>query len=71
MNSFLKRLTSVIHWIAFLISLAVLYMVFSDPYISSGSTLFFKVIIVLIPNTIGWLIKYISTGDSNFFPFGK
>jgi len=69
MNSFLKRLTSVIHWIAFLISLAVLYMVFSDPYISSGSTLFFKVIIVLIPNTIGWLIKYISTGDSNFYPF--
>ncbi|MBH36398.1 MAG: hypothetical protein CMD89_00495 [Gammaproteobacteria bacterium] len=72
MNSFLERLTSVIHWIAFLITLAVAYMVFTDPYISSDSTpLFFKVIIVLIPNTIGWLIKYISTGDSNFFPFGK
>lgn len=69
MNSFLERLTSVIHWIAFLITLAIAYTVFTDPFPSYG--FYIKAILVLIPNTIGWLIKYIFTGDSNFFPFGK
>ena len=37
---------------------------FSDP---NDYLIYF--VIALVPNTIGWLIKYIFTGDGNFFPF--
>ena len=35
---------------------------FSDP---NDYLIYF--VIALVPNTIGWLIKYIFTGDGNFF----
>jgi hypothetical protein len=66
MSSFLERLTSVIHWIAFLMSILIVVMTlsYSDP---DDYLIYF--VFALVPNTIGWLIKYIFTGDGNFFPF--
>ena len=62
----IERLASVLHWIGFLISIFIVVMTisFSDP---NDYLIYF--VIALVPNTIGWLIKYIFTGDGNFFPF--
>ncbi len=70
MNSFLERLTLVIHWIAFLITLFFVYGMWGLE--GSGDTwaeFLVAIVIVLIPNTIGWLIKYVLTGNSDYFPF--
>ena len=62
----IERLASVTHWIGFLISIFILVMTIpsSDP---NDYLIYF--VIALVPNTVGWLIKYIFTGDGNFFPF--
>lgn len=65
MRSFLERLTGVIHWIGFGISLAFAYTLFND--INNG--LAFNIFIILTPNTLGWLIKYIFTGNGKYLPF--
>ena len=67
MNSFLVRLCSIIHWIAFLITCYGIYIVFSVTNLDEKLSLIN--LTVLIPNTIGWLIKFIFTGNSRFFPF--
>ena len=73
MNSFLERLTLVIHWIAFLITLFVAFGLFfgevSGVRWDSWAHILFGLVFVLIPNTIGWLIKYVLTGNSDYFPF--
>lgn len=68
MSNFFERLAGVIHWIGFLITCYALYLFISDPGLQSDP-IWFSVIVALIPNTIGWLIKYIFTGDGKFFPF--
>tara|TARA_B100000214_G_scaffold31221_1_gene20124 strand:- start:587 stop:979 length:393 start_codon:yes stop_codon:yes gene_type:complete len=67
MKGFLERLTGVIHWIGFGVSLYLVYFIYFE--YPSDSPLWFDVLMILIPNTIGWLIKYIVTGNSNFLPF--
>ena len=67
MKGFFERLTLVIHWIGLGGSVFGAYLVlfeFSDDY-----PIWFNALIVLAPNTLGWLIKYIVTGNSNFLPF--
>lgn len=67
MKGFFERLTLVIHWIGFGGSLFLVFLLFfkySNDYPTWANAL-----IVLAPNTLGWLIKYIVTGNSNFLPF--
>ena len=68
MESFLARFCSVVHWIAFLITCGLLYTIISLSG-ESANPFLFNFIAALIPNTIGWLIKFIFTGNGNFFPF--
>tara|TARA_B100001175_G_C19356042_1_gene564724 strand:+ start:425 stop:625 length:201 start_codon:yes stop_codon:yes gene_type:complete len=66
MSNFLERLTGVIHWIGFAMSLLVAYLLFTS---TNSNGLAFNVIFTLTPNTLGWLIKYIFTGDGKYLPF--
>ena len=66
MESFLVRLCSVIHWIAFLITCGLIYVVFS---VNNPDELLLNFSLALVPNTIGWLVKFIFTGNGKFFPF--
>ena len=66
MKSFLERLTGVIHWIGFGISLALAYALFTTV---NNNGLAFNIFIILTPNTLGWLIKYIFTGNGKYLPF--
>ena len=67
MNSFLVKLCSVIHWIGFLMTCWLIYVVLSVSDLDTELSLIN--LTVLIPNTIGWLIKLIFTGNRRFFPF--
>lgn len=72
MSNFMERLALVIHTIAFLITLLFAY-VFINDNVSGGTGmtgLLINIALALIPNTIGWVIKYLITGDTYFFPFG-
>ena len=66
MSDFLERLTGIIHWIGFLITLLISYLYLTEPANIETSL---KIAIALMPNTVGWLIKYIFTGNGKFFPF--
>ena len=66
MESFLARLCAVVHWIAFLITCGFMYVILSG---ESTNPFLFNFIAALIPNTIGWLIKFIFTGNGKFLPF--
>tara|TARA_B100000212_G_C26925643_1_gene343912 strand:+ start:102 stop:317 length:216 start_codon:yes stop_codon:yes gene_type:complete len=66
MESFLVRLCSVVHWIAFLITCLFMYVILTG---ESGNPFLLNFIVALIPNTLGWLIKYIFTGNGKFLPF--
>ena len=66
MTGFLKRLTGLIHWAGFLMTVFVSYLYLTEPV---NYEPLMKVFIALLPNTIGWLIKYIFTGNSKFLPF--
>jgi len=66
MSDFLERLTGVLHWFGFIISVFVAYLFFTDGY---DSPMLLSLVIILIPNTIGWLIKFVFTGNGKFFPF--
>jgi hypothetical protein len=67
MKGFLERLTGVIHWIGLGGSVGLVYLLFFE--YSNDYPLWGNALIVLAPNTLGWLIKYIVTGNSNFLPF--
>lgn len=71
MNSFLERLTLVIHWIAYLITvIAGVFVVYGIIRVyETWAEVFVYLGVALTPNTIGWLIKYILTGNSDYFPF--
>ena len=66
MSDFLERLTGLIHWVGFLITLWVAYMYLTEP---TNIDLWFQIFATLLPNTCGWLVKYIFTGNNNFFPW--
>ena len=67
MESFLVRLCSAIHWIAFLITCWLIYVVFSNS--NNLEELSLINLTALVPSIIGWLIKFIFTGNGRFFPF--
>ena len=67
MESFLVRLCSAIHWIAFLITCWLIYVVFSNS--NNLEELSLINLTALVLNIIGWLIKFIFTGNGRFFPF--
>ena len=67
MESFLVRLCSVIHWIGFLITCWLIYVLFSNS--NNLDELSLINLTALVPNIIGWLIKFIFTGNGRFFPF--
>ena len=67
MNSFLVKLCSVIHWIGFLMTCWLIYVVLSVSDLDTELSLIN--LTALVPNIIGWLIKLIFTGNRRFFPF--
>jgi len=67
MNSFLVKLCSVIHWIGFLMTCWLIYVILSVT--NQIDELSLINLTALVPNTIGWLIKFIFTGNGRFFPF--
>jgi hypothetical protein len=67
MSNFLERLTGVIHWLGFLFSGLLAYLFFSEG--SSTNPLWMNIVIVVAPNALGWLIKFIFTGNNKFLPF--
>ena len=69
MNSFLERLTLAIHWIGFLISLLSIFAYFMYGVDFNNYEWVGAFVMILIPNTIGWFIKWLFTGNSNYFPF--
>lgn len=66
MSDFLERLTGVLHWFGFIISVFVAYLFFTE---TTDNPMWLSLVIILIPNTIGWLIKFVFTGNGKFFPF--
>ena len=83
MSDFLKRLTGVFHWICFLISVFIAFFAVSMDccYCFRSSTCYVEgytkpiaeylstLQLILIPNVIGWLVKYIFTRNGKFLPF--
>ena len=67
MKSFLERLTLVIHWIGLGSSVFVAYLVLFE--LPDDYPIWFTTLMILIPNTLGWLIKYIFTGNGKYLPF--
>lgn len=66
MSGFFKRLAVVIHWFGFLASALIAYAFITE---TSSNPLWISIMITLMPNTAGWLIKFIFTGDGKFLPF--
>ena len=68
MKNFLERLTGVVHWCGFLLSGLLIYLVFFS-FEPSTNPFWLNFVLVMIPNMLGWLIKYIVTGNNKFLPF--
>ena len=68
MSDFIERLAGVIHWIAFLVSGFLAYFIFFSEG-TSTNTLWLNIGIIITPNTLGWLIKFVFTGNGKFLPF--
>tara|TARA_B100000767_G_scaffold266768_1_gene284621 strand:- start:688 stop:894 length:207 start_codon:yes stop_codon:yes gene_type:complete len=68
MSDFLERLAGVIHWLGFLFSGYLAYLIFFSEG-TSTNPLWMNIAIVVAPNALGWLIKFIFTGNSKFLPF--
>ena len=66
MRDFLERLAGVIHWFGFLISVFFAYMFFTE---TSSNPFWLSVVIILLPNSAAWLLKFIFTGNGKFLPF--
>ncbi len=61
-------MTQAIHWIGFLLS-AFLAIIFFTAEGTSTNPIWLNVLIIIAPNTITWLIKFIFTGSFRYFPF--
>lgn len=66
MSGFLERLTGLIHWASFLLTLYVSFLFLTE---SVNMEPLKKIFLALLPNMNGWAIKYILTGNRNFFPW--
>ena len=67
MSEFLERLTGVIHWLAFLCACLLLLWHFTID--QSADITWIVVGMAFGINAVAWLIKFIFTGNGNFFPF--
>ncbi len=66
MSGFLERLTGLIHWASFLLTLYISFLFLTE---SVNMEPLIKIFLALLPNMFGWAIKYIFTGNQNFFPW--
>ncbi|HCK04595.1 MAG TPA: hypothetical protein DHV86_07555 [Methylophilaceae bacterium] len=67
MTGFLERLTTVIHWLAFLCACLILIWHFT---INQSPDITWVVIgSAFAINSAAWLIKFIFTGNGSFLPF--
>ncbi len=66
MSGILERLTGLIHWACFLLTLYISFLFLTEPEIMEP---LLKIFFALLPNVFGWVIKYIFTGNRNFFPW--
>ena len=66
MSDFFERLAGLIHWFGFLVSLFLAYIFITE---TSTDPFWLQVLIILMPNTAAWLIKFVFTGNGNFLPF--
>ena len=67
MTGFLERLTTVIHWLAFLPACLILIWHFT---LNQSQDITWVVIgSAFVINSAAWLIKFIFIGNGNFFPF--
>ena len=58
----------IIHWLGFIISVSVAGFLISLEG-TSTNPLWLNFVIIVVPNTIGWVIKFIFTGNARYFPF--
>ena len=65
----LDRIATVVHWLGFIATLIVGYLIFFD--MQDMGPFWFKLIFTLAPNTIAWVVAYILAGSRSFFPFGE
>ncbi|MDA1056839.1 MAG: hypothetical protein O3A58_03295 [Proteobacteria bacterium] len=65
----LDRIATVVHWLGFIATLIVGYLIFFD--MQDMGPFWFKLIFTLAPNTIAWVVAYILAGSRGFFPFGE
>ena len=68
MSRFFKGLTGVIYWLGFLISIIFAYF-FITMEGTSTNPLWLNLVIIIAPFTLGWIIKFIFTGNGKFLPF--
>jgi len=60
------KISSLIHWLGFLISCFMLFMAYLDP---SQDEVLIHIIASSIPSTLAWLIACLIGGRRNYFPF--
>jgi len=65
----LDRIGSVVHWLGFLTTLLVGYVLFTDT--GPSQPFWIKLIFTIVPNTAGWVVAYILGGSRGFLPFGE
>jgi hypothetical protein len=65
----LDRIGSVVHWLGFLTTLLVGYVLFFDN--APSQPFWINLIFSLAPNTAAWVVAYILGGSRGFFPFGE
>jgi|TARA_B100001094_G_scaffold197503_1_gene191557 hypothetical protein len=58
----------IIHWLGFIISVSLAGFLISLEG-ASTNPLWLNFVIIVVPNTIGWVIKFIFTGNGRYFPF--
>ena len=64
-------MTQAIHWFGFLLSafLAIFFISAIYSLGASSNPIWLNALIIIAPNTIGWLIKLTFTGNFRYFPF--
>ena len=65
----LDRIGSVVHWLGFLTTLLVGYVLFTET--GPSEPFWIKLILTIVPNTAGWVVAYILGGSRGFLPFGE
>lgn len=61
-------MSKIIHWLGFIISVSLASFLISLEG-ASTNPLWLNFVIIVVPNTIGWVIKFIFTGNGRYFPF--